>query len=69
MAELRQLWQKRGTSVSDCSKIRRNAVITRNALLGKNVEDFLKTQQKVCDSLSVFCFSEQKCGKWYQKPA
>ena len=32
-------------------------------------ESFLKTQQKVCDSLSVFCFSEQKCGKWYQKPA
>mgnify|MGYP006165726955 CR=1 FL=1 len=46
MAELRQLWQKQGTSAADCSRIRRNAVITRNALLGKNVEDFLKIMIK-----------------------
>ena len=56
MVELRQLWQKQGTSAADCSRIRRNAVIVSNALLGKSVEDFLKTQQKVCDSLSVLCF-------------
>ena len=56
MAKLGQLWQKQGTSAADCSRIRRNAVIVSNALLGKSVEDFLKTQQKVCDSLSVLCF-------------
>jgi len=41
----------------------------KRAARGKNVEDFSKTQQNVCDSLSFLRFWTQKRGKKVQKPA
>jgi len=35
----------------------------------ENVEDFSKTQQNECDSLSIWSISPRKCGKRCQKPA